>query len=69
METPPVELSTYCEKCHRTYKEVELTLRRQNTQYSDDASNWATYCTPCQEEADMYWRDMWQEYYASVYGL
>jgi len=40
-------------------------LRRQNTAYYDDSSNWAIYCDECQIFADEYWQGMWDEYNAS----
>lgn len=40
--------------------------RRQNTAYPKDESNFATLCPECQEDADEYWRDQWNEYYRTV---
>ena len=52
--------------CHRCGSWGEdVRLRRQNTQYEDDRSNWGTYCDLCQEEADEYWAGMWAELWAS----
>lgn len=38
--------------------------RRQNTYYQQEASNWNTLCPKCQEAADAYWKERWDEYYA-----
>lgn len=39
--------------------------RRQNTQYTDDRSNWVFLCEGCNRENEAYWDDMWAEYYSS----
>lgn len=39
-------------------------LRRQNTAYNDDELNWAFLCPSCQEEANEYWQERWNEYYS-----
>jgi hypothetical protein len=49
-----------CEKCGI----LGAYLRRQNTQYLDDESNYITLCDPCQEENNEYWSDMWRDYYS-----
>lgn len=41
--------------------------RRQNTAYVNDERNWAILCPLCQDANDDYWRERWDEYYASVY--
>lgn len=38
-------------------------LRRQNTQYNDEPSNWATLCVWHQKEADDYWAERWADLY------
>ena len=50
-----------CEACGAN----GATKYRQNTQYYDDARNWATLCLPCREDNDAYWRERWDEYYAN----
>jgi hypothetical protein len=39
------------------------TLRRQNTSYADEDSNWNFLCKDCQKQADEHWSDMWADYY------
>ena len=52
-------------KCQRCEKEGnDVKRRRQNTQYVDDESNFATLCDDCQSDADEYWSERWAEYYA-----
>jgi len=38
------------------------TWRRQNTNYTDDADNWACFCAECQTDVDGYWAVMWKDY-------
>lgn len=38
--------------------------RRQNTAYLDEESNYCVLCEGCQVEADAYWQERWDEYYA-----
>lgn len=40
--------------------------RRQCTAYHDDSMNWKTLCPVCQDEADEYWQERWDEYHSSV---
>lgn len=54
-----VEKCVGCEKVDPSVKR-----RRQNTNYVEDESNFATLCADCQKEADAYWSDMWADYYA-----
>lgn len=37
--------------------------RHQNTAYEDDSMNYRVLCDACQEESDVYWQEMWDEYY------
>lgn len=39
--------------------------RRQNTAYNDEKMNWAIHCDECQELADEYWQELWDEYNSS----
>lgn len=52
----------FCDFCEK----LGALKTRQNTNYCDDASNYAVLCEECQKEADKYWYDMWQEYWSSV---
>jgi hypothetical protein len=38
-------------------------IRRQNTQYYIDSSNWILACDECFEKIQEHWSDMWTEYY------
>jgi hypothetical protein len=38
-------------------------IRRQNTAYHDDSSNWVLLCDACFEDCQAHWSDMWAEYY------
>lgn len=49
------------EKCSK-----EGTWHRQNTAYANDESNWASYCNDCQEEADAFWQEQWDEYHSMI---
>lgn len=51
-------------KCSRC-KRPGAKRNRQRTSYVDEESNWATLCPDCQEEADEYWKGMWEDYYSS----
>lgn len=42
-------------------------LRRQNTAYAEDNSNWVIACDECFEEIQEYWADRWAEYHSSCY--
>jgi hypothetical protein len=33
------------------------------TAYVDDKINWAVLCDECQDEANEYWQEQWDEYY------
>lgn len=53
-----------CPGCARFKASIER--RRQLSQYHNDESNWLTACQDCNDEADEYWRERWQEYYSGV---
>lgn len=38
--------------------------RRQNTAYDDDGRNFATLCDECQEESNLHYQAMWDEYHS-----
>lgn len=42
------------------------TRQRQLTAYADDERNWATLCPECQEEANEYWKERWDDYYREL---
>jgi hypothetical protein len=42
----------------------DVELRRMNTQYVDENSNYLTSCLPCFKESEEYWAERWNEYYA-----
>ena len=52
------------EKCQHCGA-MTATLNRQRTAYEDEEMNWATLCPDCQQESDVYWDEMWAEYYGS----
>ena len=49
-----------CQNCHKW----GARKRRQNTAYVDDEKNYAVLCDNCQQEANEYWNDQWNEYYS-----
>lgn len=40
--------------------------RRLNTQYADEEQNWVTCCKPQYEELFEYYKERWEDYYASI---
>ena len=56
----PVQCEGFSGPCSST----EASKVRLNTQYSDDASNWAVLCPVCEAEAREYWNEMWSDYYS-----
>ena len=55
----------FCPMC--LHWKTTIELRRQMTQYTDDASNWMTQCRECQDYADDYWAERWRDYYSDIY--
>jgi hypothetical protein len=53
----------HCEGCDLPY----ATNNRQNTQYGEDALNYARLCPTCQEDTDAYWAERWADYYGAVW--
>lgn len=51
-----------CQGCEKK----RAIRRRQNTAYVDDERNFATLCPECQDEADKYWKEEWDNYYNMV---
>jgi len=61
---PPEDIysvDVLCQACNKP----GAKKRRQNTAYVDDEANFSILCDDCQQQADEYWKDMWDEYYAS----
>ena len=54
----------YCPACGKWFLSVETY--RQNTEYVEEARNFFTGCRECREENDMFWAEMWAQYYSSV---
>lgn len=52
--------------CEAPHCEKFGELRHQHTAYEHLLSNWARLCEGHQAEADQYWQEMWDEYYADV---
>lgn len=40
-----------------------VVRRRQNTQYTQEESNWVTCCEECFAEIEDYWAERWAEYW------
>lgn len=63
-----------CEWCGRREPVIRCEVcgapgaerRHQMTAYVNKESNYKTLCGDCQDEADEYWKDMWNEYYSIV---
>jgi len=51
-------------KCSRC-KAEGASNNRQRTAYANP-DNMAIYCPSCQEEADAYWKEQWDEYYGAI---
>lgn len=51
-----------CQCCNTPFG---VYTKRQNTDYVDDASNWATLCKACHDMNDQHWEGLWHEYYSS----
>lgn len=56
----------YC-PCCETYFKYGVKTERRHTQYWDEASNWLTACKDCHEEDDVYFDDLWGQYYSSIW--
>ena len=52
-------------KCNRC-KKRGAKRRPQLTQYLDEELNWDCLCESCQEGADEYWQERWDEYYSGL---
>lgn len=52
--------------CEAPHCERFGELRRQNTAYASDLSNWNRLCEEHQEEANQFWSEQWSEYYRDV---
>jgi len=45
-------------------KKNTIKMRRQNTQYTDQNSNYIESCKECFDEKEEYWAGMWNDYYS-----
>ena len=52
----------YCPCCRRWFQ-YNVKKRRQNTQYVEDSKNYITCCKKCFNEMEMYWDNIWNEFY------
>lgn len=43
-----------------------VMLRRQNTAYVNPENNWLLVCESCLEEANEYWKERWEDYWAAI---
>lgn len=59
------KLLGYCPCCERYFR-WPVKTRRRATQYVNEADNWLTACNSCQEEDDVYFNDLWEQYYGSI---
>lgn len=55
------ELLKECSIC-RTLK-FNIEKRRLNTQYIDEKQNYMTSCKNCYDEAYVYYKEMWDDFY------
>jgi hypothetical protein len=51
-----------CSYCEQPGAQV----RRQNTAYDQDISNWTCLCDECAKENYEHWQEMWQMYYDMI---
>jgi len=54
-----LNVNHYCHYCGRLG-----SWRLQGSAYHKKLDNYACYCNSCQEDADLYWEQQWDEYYA-----
>ena len=59
-------LESRCEVCGKQGENVQI--RSQNTAYTDEYKNYACFCQECQAEANTYWQERWDDYYAEIRG-
>jgi hypothetical protein len=50
-----------------TCESMNATRVRMRTAYVDEERNWDTLCPKCQEDAKVYWDEMWEMYYSQVW--
>ena len=43
-----------------------LTLERLDSRYVNEELNWLLACEECQQQAAIYYADLWNDYYAGV---
>lgn len=51
-----------------THCKAAGSLRRMNTAYANQASNWACLCDGCFERMESYWAEQWREYNSEIYA-
>lgn len=56
-----LQLTCQCLGCPYPANHVRLP-----TQYHDEDSNWADLCVMHEREADTYWKEQYDEYYAGL---
>ena len=56
----------YCPHCGRYFR-YPVTTERRNSQYVDEAVNWLTACDECHFEDNLYFEDLWNTYYSSIW--
>lgn len=47
---------------------TSIKMRRQNTMYCDEDSNYVECCIECFNEIQEHWKEEWQEYYSTIRG-
>lgn len=57
-------LNKQCPCCKKF--NMDVMVRRVNTEYVDDSRNWMFSCSACYKETYDYYADMWSDYYADV---
>lgn len=56
----------YCPCCGRYFR-YPVTTERRNSQYVNEAVNWLTACDECHFEDNLYFEDLWNTYYSSIF--
>lgn len=55
----------YCPCCESWFRYGVKTKRRVSS-YVEESENWLTACKECQEKDDVYFADLWDQYYSSI---
>jgi len=56
-------LNKKCQICSEIKSDV--TIKHQNTAYTDGWKNYLSICDDCQEDQDKQWQELWDDYYSS----